>query len=171
MKVLIVYYSQSGTTKHLAELIKVITGADLIEIHELHPYSSDYDKMLKEVREEMDAGMDREYIPVDVNMDEVDVCFVGTPNWGGMVACPLATFLKDHDFTNKKVVLTGTLNKYSRKEASELLEKNGAIMVSSVSKKTDIVIYGSEAGSKLDKARSLNIQIMDEDEFESLIEE
>ena len=44
-------------------------------------------------------------------------------------------------------------------------------MVSSVSKKTDIVIYGSEAGSKLDKARSLNIQIMDEDEFESLIEE
>ena len=104
MKVLIVYYSKSGTTKHLAELIKVITGADLIEIHELHPYSSDYDKMLKEVREEMDAGMDREYIPVDVNMDEVDVCFVGTPNWGGMVACPLATFLKDHDFTNKKVV-------------------------------------------------------------------
>ena len=72
MKVLIVYYSQSGTTKHLAELIKVITGADLIEIHELHPYSSDYDKMLKEVREEMDAGMDREYIPVDVNMDEVE---------------------------------------------------------------------------------------------------
>lgn len=68
-------------------------------------------------------------------------------------------------FFNKKVVLTGTLEKYGRKEATILLENLGAHVSGSVSKVTDIVIAGEEAGSKLDKARKLGIQVMNEDEF------
>lgn len=72
-------------------------------------------------------------------------------------------------FFEKTIVLTGTLTKYGRKEATELLENLGAKVAGSVSKKTDIVIAGVEAGSKLDKARELGIRIMDEEEFVSLL--
>ncbi len=72
-------------------------------------------------------------------------------------------------FFEKTIVLTGTLTKYGRKEATELLENLGAKVAGSVSKKTDIVIAGVEAGSKLDKARELGIRVMDEEEFVSLL--
>ena len=72
-------------------------------------------------------------------------------------------------FTGKTVVLTGTLEKYSRNEATALLENLGAKVSGSVSKKTDFVIYGSEAGSKLDKAKLLGVTTLDESEFEKLL--
>ena len=72
-------------------------------------------------------------------------------------------------FYNKKVVLTGTLVNYGRKEAGEILESLGAKVQGSVSKVTDVVIAGSEAGSKLDKAQKLGVRVMNEDEFISLI--
>ena len=68
-------------------------------------------------------------------------------------------------FTNKTIVLTGTLTSMGRKEASSELELLGAKVTSSVSKSTDIVIYGTEAGSKLTKAQSLGIKTMTEVEF------
>ena len=68
-------------------------------------------------------------------------------------------------FTGKTIVLTGTLNSMGRKEASSELELLGAKVTSSVSKSTDIVIYGSEAGSKLTKAENLGIKTMSEEEF------
>ena len=72
-------------------------------------------------------------------------------------------------FSGKTCVLTGTLSSMGRKEATELLENLGAKVTGSVSKATDVVIAGVEAGSKLDKAHSLGIQVMDEEEFLSLI--
>ncbi len=72
-------------------------------------------------------------------------------------------------FINKTVVLTGTLSKYGRKEATELLENLGAKVSGSVSKKTDYVIYGVEAGSKLDKANELGVKCLSEEEFLSLL--
>ena len=73
-------------------------------------------------------------------------------------------------FFGKTVVLTGTLSKYGRKEATELLENIGAKVAGSVSKKTDYVIYGEEAGSKLDKARELGVKTLNEEEFEELLQ-
>ncbi|MBO7698342.1 MAG: NAD-dependent DNA ligase LigA, partial [Erysipelotrichaceae bacterium] len=72
-------------------------------------------------------------------------------------------------FNGKTVVLTGTLQKYSRNEATALLENLGANVSGSVSKKTDYVIYGTEAGSKLDKANQLGVATLSEDEFEALL--
>lgn len=66
-------------------------------------------------------------------------------------------------FSNKSVVLTGTLENMSRDEAKEILEKLGAKIVSSVSSKTDFVLAGENPGSKLDKANLLGIQIIDLD--------
>ena len=72
-------------------------------------------------------------------------------------------------FSGKTVVLTGTLSSMGRKEATTLLEDVGAKVTGSVSKATDCVIAGTEAGSKLDKAQALGIQVLSEDEFLSLI--
>lgn len=68
-------------------------------------------------------------------------------------------------FTGKTVVLTGTLQDYTRNQAKELLEKYGANVAGSVSAKTDIVVFGENAGSKLAKANELGVKTMDERSF------
>ncbi|MCL2322881.1 MAG: NAD-dependent DNA ligase LigA, partial [Oscillospiraceae bacterium] len=72
-------------------------------------------------------------------------------------------------FTNKNVVVTGRLSKYTRSEIKEKLEGLGANVTESVSKKTDYVIFGEDAGSKLEKANKLSVKAISEDEFEELI--
>lgn len=72
-------------------------------------------------------------------------------------------------FDGKTVVVTGTMEKYSRKEIKEKLEMLGAKVAGSVSKKTDYVVYGKEAGSKLTKAEELGVKTLTEDEFEVMI--
>jgi DNA ligase (NAD+) len=69
----------------------------------------------------------------------------------------------------KTIVLTGTLPTLSRDEAKDLLEAAGAKVAGSVSKKTDYVIAGAEAGSKLDKALELGVKVLDEDGLRSLL--
>jgi DNA ligase (NAD+) len=66
-------------------------------------------------------------------------------------------------------VLTGTLAKYSRDEAKKLLEDAGAKVSGSVSKKTNYVVAGEEAGSKLDKAKELGVKVIDESEMEKML--
>ena len=72
-------------------------------------------------------------------------------------------------FTNKTIVLTGALANFTRDELTKILQSHGANVTSSVSKKTDIVIAGADAGSKLDKARALNIQVMNESELMQIL--
>ena len=69
------------------------------------------------------------------------------------------------DFSDKTFVLTGSLERFTRDEAKEKIEALGGIVTSSVSKKTDVVIAGKEAGSKLTKAQELGINIWDEETF------
>lgn len=69
----------------------------------------------------------------------------------------------------KTLVVTGTLERYQRKEIEDLIKSLGGKASGSVSKKTDYVIAGAEAGSKLDKAKELGVQVLTEAEFEKLI--
>ncbi len=71
--------------------------------------------------------------------------------------------------TGKTVVFTGTLSRLSRNEAKAQAERLGAKIAGSVSKKTDYVIAGTDAGSKLDKAQELGVKVLSEDEWIALI--
>jgi DNA ligase (NAD+) len=77
--------------------------------------------------------------------------------------------VKQSPFSGKTVVLTGTLSTLSRDEAKEKIEELGGKVASSVSSKTDFVVVGADAGSKLDKAKKLGVQTIDEDDFSKLI--
>ena len=79
--------------------------------------------------------------------------------------------IKDERFKGKTFVLTGSLSKFTRNEASKIIESFGGKTASSVSKKTSIVLAGEAAGSKLKKANELGIQVISEDEFEQLIQD
>ena len=78
---------------------------------------------------------------------------------------------KEGVFLGKVVVLTGALPTLKRDEAKKLIEDNGGKTSSSVSKKTDYVLAGSDAGSKLAKAQQLGVTIIDEEQFKKLLEE
>ena len=73
------------------------------------------------------------------------------------------------ELNGKTFVLTGTLSKYTRQQATQLIEDLGGIVTSSVSKNTNYLVYGEKAGSKLDKAKKLNISALAEEEFAALI--
>lgn len=77
---------------------------------------------------------------------------------------------EDNYFNGKKIVLTGGLDNYGRSELTKILQNLGADVTSSVSKNTDLVIAGKDAGSKLDKARTLNIEVIDETKLLELLQ-
>jgi DNA ligase (NAD+) len=77
--------------------------------------------------------------------------------------------LADERFAGKLFVLTGTLEAFSRDEARAVIEARGGRVTSSVSKKTDFVVAGAEAGSKLDKATSLGVTVIDEETFKEML--
>lgn len=76
---------------------------------------------------------------------------------------------KDHSFYGKTFVLTGSLEEFSRSQASALIKERGGKVSGSVSAKTDYVLAGEDPGSKLDKANKLNIEILSEKKFKNLL--
>lgn len=76
----------------------------------------------------------------------------------------------DDRFAGKQFVLTGTLESFNRDEARAAIESGGGRVSSSVSKKTDYVVAGSEAGSKLEKANALGVAVLDEEAFRKMLE-
>ncbi len=83
----------------------------------------------------------------------------------------IETGRKETVFSSKTVVITGSLENYSRKEAGDLVEQLGGTVTGSVSKKTDLLIVGENPGSKLQRATELNIPIMDEKEFTKIVQD
>ncbi len=81
-----------------------------------------------------------------------------------------STAMLDERFVGKTFVLTGKLENYTRDEAAKLIEDRGGRVSSSVSKNTDFVVAGSDAGSKLVKAESLGVAVIDENEFRRLVQ-
>ncbi len=87
----------------------------------------------------------------------------------GVAIQPMKPKLHGHVFSEKTFVLTGTLQNYSRKEASDLIKERNGKVTGTVSKKTDFLLVGSDAGSKLEKARKLDIEVLSEDVFEKML--
>ena len=87
----------------------------------------------------------------------------------GVNTTSLEEELADNRFEGKTFVLTGSLEKFTRGEASDIIEKYGGKVSGSVSKKTDYVLAGEEAGSKLTKAQSLGVTIITEEQFDEMV--
>ena len=103
-KMLVLYYSQTGNTKAVAEEIANKLGADIEEITMADPYDPDFqatiDRCLKEREQEILPTIN----PVKADLANYDVFFLGYPVWFGTYAPPVITFLNDADFSGKKIV-------------------------------------------------------------------
>jgi len=87
----------------------------------------------------------------------------------GVVLSQKENATTDPEFANKTMVITGSLEHWERKALTEELERRGAKVTGSVSKMTDVVIAGEKAGSKLQKAQDLGIEVWDEAQLASLL--
>lgn len=99
---------------------------------------------------------------------EQNLAFIEKLKSAGVSMDTVTLTSEDDRFSGKTFVLTGTLEKYTRSEASKIIENFGGKTSSSVSKKTDFVLAGKEAGSKLEKANSLGVKVISESEFEEM---
>lgn len=102
-KKLVVYYSWGGNTKQVATMLQSKTGADLFEIKPETPYTSDYNAVVKQAKQEIKEGFYPQ-IKALPDIEKYGTVLVGTPNWWSTIAPPVATFLHGCDFTGKTVL-------------------------------------------------------------------
>ena len=101
--ILIAYYSWSGNTRKIADLIEYETGGALFEIEPVQPYTTDYRAAVAQAKEEIQAGFRPELKAVP-EITSYRVVFLGTPIWWHTMAPPLATFIERLDLSGKTVV-------------------------------------------------------------------
>ena len=101
---LVVYYSYSGITRKLAEDIALITDGDLRELKPEKPYSFSYNTAVKEVREEIEKGYCPTLIQGVEDIENVEVIFIGSPNWLKTFAPPVLSFLRKVDLSGKTII-------------------------------------------------------------------
>lgn len=107
-KSLVLYYSQTGATKAVAEELQKQLGCDIDSIVAVIPYDGDYGQTIARWMQEKKDSVKVEVKPLSVNLDEYDTIFLGFPIWGGTYALPMASFLADNKLNNKNVVTFAT---------------------------------------------------------------
>lgn len=103
-KTLVLYYSQTGNTKAVAEAIQAGTGADIEAVIPVVPYDGDYGATIERGRKELEEGNFPELQPLTSDISSYDVIFIGFPIWFGTYAPPIETLLNTIDLSGKKVV-------------------------------------------------------------------
>lgn len=103
-KILVLYYSQSNTTKTLAEEIQKQLGCDIAAIECQKPYEGDFGQVIQRWQKEQQEGRTPELKPLSKNLKDYDVIFLGYPIWGGTYAIPVASLLRETDFGGKRLV-------------------------------------------------------------------
>ena len=102
-KMLVAYYSWSGNTRRLANMIKDASGADLLEILPEKPYPDVYRQTVNIAKKEVDSAYKPPIKTKISNLSDYDLIFVGSPNWWGTISSPIRTFLSENDFSGKKL--------------------------------------------------------------------
>ncbi len=102
--IIVTYFSWSGNTAQMAQLIQEETGADLFEIEPAVPYTDDYDTLLDVAQQEQSDNARPEIAGQVENWDSYDVVFVGYPDWWGDAPMIIYTFLESYDWTGKTLV-------------------------------------------------------------------
>ena len=102
-KKLIVYFSWSGNTRYIANLIAEKTGADIVELELVKPYSSNYSQCLDEAkRDQRQAARPRIKNQI-ADIAQYDTIFIGYPNWWATIPMPIASFLESYDLSGKRI--------------------------------------------------------------------
>ena len=102
--ILIVYFSWSGNTENAAQIIQQKTGADLMELELVNPYSSNYNEVLDQAQRDMNADARPELANYVEHMDQYDTILLGYPNWWATIPMPIASFLEEYDFSGKTII-------------------------------------------------------------------
>ena len=103
-KVLVLYYSQTGTTQVVAKELQARLGADIEEIVPVNPYDGSYQETISRGMQELSSKEFPKLEPLKSDISSYDVIFLGFPVWFGTYANPIATLLEEVDFSGKKVV-------------------------------------------------------------------
>ncbi|MDD3040848.1 flavodoxin [Bacteroides sp.] len=103
-KILIVYYSRSGDTRELAQVIQENVGGDLLELQTVEPYPKEDEKIAEQAKPEITQGIKAILKPIIYDVKDYDLIFVGYPIWRGTIAPPVTSFLIQNDFTNKTLI-------------------------------------------------------------------
>lgn len=103
MKTLILYYSYSGNTKRIAEMIQQEIGGDLFEIETITPYTGDYNSVVSQGQEEVNSGFMPEIKPLSVDISQYERIILGSPVWWYTFAPAMKTFLSQSDLKGKVI--------------------------------------------------------------------
>lgn len=103
-KTLIVYYSYTGNTKKIANIIKDKLNCDIVELIPKEPYSKDYQTVVDEEQRMEGQNHIRKYEDINVNLDDYDTIIIGTPVWWYRETPVIRTFLKENDLTDKRII-------------------------------------------------------------------
>lgn len=101
---LIVSYSYSGNTHHIAQVIQDVTGGDWCEIHPWQPYPMAFSELLRQVKQEVESRYYPRLLPVPYSPRPYSMIIVGSPNWCGTIAPPLASWLHQNDLSGKIIL-------------------------------------------------------------------
>ena len=128
-KTLVVYYSATGNTEHVAKVIADATDADIFELQPTDPYTdddldwtNDNSRVSQEYANEDQRDVELESTTVD-NWDSYDTVFIGYPIWWGIAAWPVNGFVENNDFTGKTVIPFCTAASSGIGESGDLLEE------------------------------------------------
>lgn len=102
-RILVAYFSRTGSTREIAMQIKNITGGDIFEIRAVNLYPSDYEEAKKIAMNELNSGS-KPPLKNKINIKSYDVIFIGYPIWWGTFPAPVRTFLSENDFSGKSIV-------------------------------------------------------------------
>lgn len=105
---IIIYFSQTGATKSVAEELQRQLGCAIAAIEPVKPYDGDYPATIARWLEEVRDSVKVEIKPLDINLDKYSTIFLGFPIWGGNYALPVASFLADYPLDGKKIVTFAT---------------------------------------------------------------
>ena len=103
-KKLVLYYSETGSTKAVAEELQKQLGADIEAIECVEPYSGDFQATIQRNQRERESGVTPALKPLKKSIADYDVIFLGYPIWGGVAASPISTLLKEQNFAGKTIV-------------------------------------------------------------------
>lgn len=101
--ILIVYFSRSGNTRKIAQLIQQEVGGTLHEIQVEAPYPAAYNAVVEQAKKEIRAGYKPALRSTPDHIEAYDTIFVGSPNWWSTIAPPVAAFLAAHDLSGKTI--------------------------------------------------------------------